>query len=61
MNTETVAPESVSWDEAGPKLLAALERGLPSAWLVATSGNLDAAAIHDEMREAIALGKRVSR
>jgi hypothetical protein len=39
---------------AAPDLLAALERAVPALWLVATSGNADAVAIHDQAVNAIA-------
>lgn len=39
---------------AAPELLAACKRAEASAWLVATSGNADAVAIHEELRTAIA-------
>ena len=47
-------PKRAGLTELERELLAALRRALPAAWLVATSGNPDAVAIHDEVRAAIA-------
>jgi nitrogen fixation protein FixH len=35
------------------ELLEALRRAVPALWIVATSGNADAVAIHDQARRAI--------
>lgn len=39
---------------AAPEMLAALRRAESAAWLLATSGNADAAEIHCDIRAAIA-------
>ena len=33
-----------------PKMAEALERSIPALWLLATSGNADAVAMHDQAR-----------